>query len=165
VAPSDERALLRDIAETAPGTRVSFTILRNGERRQVMATVGEWPRQRWEQVDAPIAPVKVTQVIPPDLGLTVAPLLNAQRLRLGLGPDTPGILVTAVAPGTDAARRGVVAGDAILRVQDRVLHAPADYVPAVDAVRAAHRHFALMLIQPLKQTRPGPEWRALQIAP
>jgi hypothetical protein len=77
----------------------------------------------------------------------------------------PGILITAVAPGTDAAWRGVVADGAILRVQDRIMRTPADYVPALDAVRAEHRQFALVLIQPLKQTRPGPEWRALQIAP
>ena len=165
MAPSDERALLRDIAQTAPGTHVSLTILRKGETKDVTATVGEWPRQEWERFDAPVAPVKITQVIQPDLGLTVAPLLNAQRLRLGLGPDMPGILITAVAPGTDAAWRGVIAGDAILRVQDRIMRTPADYVPALNGVRAEHRQFALVLIQPLKQTRPGPEWRALQIAP
>jgi serine protease Do len=164
-APSDERALLRDIAQTAPGTRVSLTILRQGETKKVTATVGEWPRQRWERFDAPIAPVKVTQAIPPDFGLTVAPLLAPQRVRLNLGPDVPGILITAVAPGTDAAWRGLVAGDAILRVQDLVMHAPADFVPALEAGRATHRQFALLLVMPLKQTRPGPEWRALQIAP
>ncbi|HJS84919.1 MAG TPA: trypsin-like peptidase domain-containing protein [Acetobacteraceae bacterium] len=163
--PSDERALLRDIAQTAPGTRVGLTIQRQGGTREVAATVGEWPRQNWERFDAPIAPVKATQVIQPDLGLTVAPLLNAQRIRLSLGPEVPGILITAVAPGTDAAWRGVVAGDAILRVQDRVMRSPADYIPALDAARAEHRQFVLLLMQPLKQTRPGPEWRALQIAP
>jgi serine protease Do len=164
-APSDERALLRDISQTAPGTRVSLTVLRKGETKEVVATVGEWPRQEWERFDAPVAPVRIKQVIQPDLGLTVAPLLNAQRLKLGLGPDMPGILVTAVAPSTDAAWRGVAAGDAILRVQDRVMRTPADYVPALDAARAEHRQFALLLIQPVKQTRPGPEWRALQIQP
>ena len=164
-ALSDERALLRGIAETAPGTRVSLTILRKGETKVVTATVGEWPRQQWERFDAPVSPVKMTQAIEPNLGLTVAPLLTAQRLRLGLGPEIPGILITAVAPGTDAAWRGMAAGDAILRVQDRVMRTTADYVPALDAMRAEHRQFALLLIQPLKQTRPGPEWRALQIAP
>ncbi len=163
--PSDERALLRDIAGTAPGTRVNLTVLRGGETKEVAATVGEWPRQQWESFDAPIAPVKVTQAISPDLGLTVAPLLDAPRVRLHLGPQVPGILVTAVAPGTDAAWRGWVAGDAILRVQDRVMHAPVDFVPALDAARAAHRQFALLLVMPQKQTRPGPEWRALQIRP
>jgi len=164
-APSDERALLRAIAETAPGSRVSLTILRGRETKQVTATVGEWPRQRWERFDAPIGPTKTAPVIPPDLGVTVGPLLDTQRLRLGLGPEVPGVLVTAVAPGTDAAWRGVEAGDAILRVQGRAIRAPAGFVPALEAARAEHRQFALLLIQPQKQTRPGPEWRALQIAP
>jgi serine protease Do len=164
-APSDERALLRAIAQTAPGTRASLTVLRDGEPREVAATVREWPRQQWERFDAPVAPARAAQKIPPDLGLTVAPLLSAQRLRLNLGPDTPGVLVTAVAPGTDAAWRGVAAGDAILRVRDRAMRAPADFLPALEAARAAHRQFALVLVQPLKQTRPGPEWRALQLAP
>jgi serine protease Do len=164
-APSDERALLRAIAQTAPGTRASLTVLRQGETKEIAATVREWPRQQWERFDAPVAPARVAQRIPPDLGLTVAPLLSAQRLRLNLGPDTPGVLVTAVAPGTDAAWRGVAAGDAILRVRDRAMRAPADFLPALEAARAEQRRFALLLVQPVKQTRPGPEWRALQLAP
>jgi serine protease Do len=164
--PSDERALLRDIAETAPGATVSLTILRRGTMRNVMTTVAEWPRQTWERlVDQPVSTVKVAPVIPRDLGLTVGPLSSEQRVKLGLGPQQPGILITAVAPGSDASQRGLVAGDAILRVQDHEMQTADEYLPALDAARAQHRKFVLLLVRQQKQVRPGPEWLALQLEP
>ena len=161
--PSDQRALLRDMAETIPDTTVSLTVFRHGTTFDVTATIAEWPREDWERVDKPLDPVKTAQEIPRDLGLTVGSLNSAARIKLGLGPEEPGILVTAVAPGTEASQLSLVAGDVILRVQDREMQGPEDYRLALDAARAQHLKFVLLLILPQKQTRPGPEWRALQI--
>jgi serine protease Do len=164
-APSDERALLRDIGMTVPGTETTLTIRRDGHITEVKVKVGEWPRQQWERFDAPITPVKVTGMISPDLGVTVADLAKAQRVRFGLSPETPAVIVTAVARGTDAAQRGLAAGDAILRVQDRDISTPDDYKKALQTARAENRRFVLFLILPQKQVHPGPEWRAFQIRP
>ncbi len=80
---------------------------------ELTAIVGLFPRQRWEKVDQPVQIVEKELAVPADLGITVGPLLDADRVRLNIAPDTPGVLVTEVAPGTDAAWRGLSAGQAI----------------------------------------------------
>jgi serine protease Do len=163
--PPNERALLRDMASTPPGETVAISIRRGGRVMDLQATIAEWPRTSWEDVDAPIKPAKLTHAVPADLGIKVAALPEAQRIKLGLGPDTEGVLVTGVAPGTDAAQRGIAQGDAILRVQSHVLASTADFHAALTEARRQDRKFVLILRLPQKQVHPGPEWAALQIAP
>ena len=62
-----------------------------------------------------------TRRIPPDLGISVSSLTDATRARFGVQLAQKGVLVTGVAAGTDAAERGLTAGDVILRVQERTV--------------------------------------------
>ncbi len=161
--PRDERALLRDMASTNPGRTVAVTIRRGGQVLDLHATIAEWPRTSWANLDAPIKQAKPMHTVPPDLGIKVAGLPEMQRIKLGLDPETKGVLVTAVEPGTDAAQRGIVQGDAILRVQSHTVGSAADFYNAVDEARRQHRTFVLVLTLPQKQVHPGPEWAALQL--
>ncbi len=163
--PADDRALLREIAQTPPGRRVVVTIRRGGEVMDMPATIAKWPRQSWEHLDAPIPAAEPMRVIPPDLGIKVVALPAAQRVKLGLDPAAQGVLVTGVAAATDAAERGIAPGDAILRVQTHPVDSAADFYAALDEARGQHRNFVLVLTLPQNQARPGPEWLALQIAP
>ena len=163
--PSDERALLRDMAATPPGQAVTLSIERAGAIMDVHATIGEWPRDRWQGGDAPIMAVRKATASLPNLGIKVAPLLDAQRVKLSIGGDDLGVLVTAVAPGTDAAWHGLKPGDAIERVQDLEVASPADFDAALAQARTSHRGYVLLLVLPQVQVRPGPEWMALRIEP
>ncbi|HET6185176.1 MAG TPA: trypsin-like peptidase domain-containing protein [Acetobacteraceae bacterium] len=163
--PTDERALLRMIAETPEGTHVSLRVLRRGKPMELTAIVGLFPRQRWEKVDQPVQIVEKELAVPADLGITVGPLLDADRVRLNIAPDTPGVLVTEVAPGTDAAWRGLSAGQAIERVDDQPVGSPDAYRAALAAARDSGRLFVAMLVASEKPVHPGPEWMALRLRP
>ncbi len=163
--PTDERALLRDIASTRPGTIVALKIRRGAEELTVPVTITKWPRRIWENMDAPIQQAKPTRIITPDLGIKVGVLSDTQRVTLATDAGKPGVLVTAVAPDSDAAQRGILPGDAILRVQNREIASPADFYAGLDEARRSGRDFVLVLVLPKKQVQPGPEWYALQIAP
>jgi serine protease Do len=164
-APRDERALLREIASTPPGNQVTLTVTRGQRTVELHAQVIDWPRQNWENFDAPIAPVKVVQFLPPDLGLKVAGLSAAMRTKLGIDPADPAVLIAAVTPGTDAARRGIAQGDALLRVQDDPVGSPTAFNAALASARRLNRDFVLVLVWPQKQTVPGPEWYPVQVKP
>jgi hypothetical protein len=71
--------------------------------------------------------------------------------------------VKTVAPGSDPATRGMVAGDVILRVQDKPVANPADVQAGFDAARTARRDFVLLLVLPKKRDIPGPKWVPLQL--
>ena len=107
-SPSDERALLRDIGQTDVGKTVNMTVLRKGELHVLPVTVGSWPRQRWEERDAPTAALQPMGKIPPDLGLTLAAIPKEQRSKLDLEEGLNGVLITKVMANSDAARRGAV---------------------------------------------------------
>jgi serine protease Do len=161
--PTDERALLRDIGQTDVGTTVNFTVERSGQQRIVPVTIESWPRKRWEERDAPTAALEPNAKIPPNLGLTLASIQKAQRAKLNLEDGVDGVLVTNVKAGSDAARRGAVAGDIILRVQDKPVSTPAEVQNAIAAARSDKRPFVLMLVLPKVQTLPGPRWVTLRL--
>jgi serine protease Do len=163
--PSDERALLREIGMTPEGTRVTLRILRAGHVLDITAVVGQYPRQIWERIDKPVRVNEIRLAVPPDLGLTVVVLPEADRVRLHIPQGTPAVLVASVEPGTDAAWRGMAAGEAIERVQDQPVDSPQAFRAAIDRVRAEGRVFVALLVDELRPVHPGPAWKALRVRP
>ena len=161
--PSDERALLRDIGRTPVGETVQVTLLRDGAERSIPVTIASWPRSQWDARDAPVAAERPKITIPPDLGLSLAAIAPDQRAKFGLEDDTAGVLITAVKPGTDAARIGRTGGDVILRVQNQPVATPGDVEGAIKAARGDGRPFVMMLVLPKVRTKPGPNWVTLRL--
>ena len=163
-APSDERALLREIASTSVGKTVTLTVRHEGVEREVPVAVKEWPRNQWDARDAPMSVKAPKIIIPPDLGLSLSTIDNQQRAHLGLEDGLEGVLVTNVGAESDPAHRGMTTGDVILRVQDKAVATPADVQAAIDTARAANRRFLLLLVLPKTRDVPGPKWVALQLS-
>ncbi len=162
-APSDERALLRAIATAPIGQNIVLGILRDRKPLSLNVRVKEWPRSQWDRFDPPVSASAPHFDVPPDLGITLASLDPANRAHYGVGLEQAGILITGVAAGTDAAQRGVVTGDVILRIDSKTVSSPGDVKTALDVARADKRDFVVALIQPKVSTKPGPEWVALRV--
>ncbi len=162
--PSDDRALLRDIGQTDVGKTVQVVVLREGVQHSFPVTIEPWPRAKWDERDAPTAALLPKATIPPDLGLTLATIDKSQRAKLGLEEGWNGVLISAVQPYSDAARRGAVAGDIILRVQDKNVADPADVLRTIAAARSERRPFVMMLVLPKVRTVPGPRWVTLRLS-
>jgi serine protease Do len=168
-APSDDRSLLRLITIAKPGAEVTLGIRRFGQQLEVKTTLDSWPQMLWERNAAPPR-TGVHLTIPRDLGLTVASMSEAERTKTrAFGHVVDGVLVTHVAPRTDAARRGVMVGDVIMQVGAEPAHSPEALQGAIDRARAAGHRFAALLLLPQEQPTaptqfPGPKWVTLQIA-
>jgi serine protease Do len=162
--PTDERALLRGIATAPIDKPITLGLWRDGKEQTLDVTVKEWPRSQWEAIDAPVSMPASHHHVPPDLGITLAPLDDATRAQSGLANRPGGIVVTGVASGSDAAQHGLVAGDVILRVQEKTIATAADAQAAFDSARSAKLPFVLVLIEPKVHRSPGPEWMALRVA-
>ena len=65
------------------------------------------------------------------LGVTVAPVTDEVRSSLGLDESAQGAVVTSLKPDGAAAKAGLVTGDVIERINDRVVRAPRDLEAAV----------------------------------
>jgi serine protease Do len=162
--PSDERALLRDIATTPVGETITLVVRHDNVEHNVPVTVEEWPRNQWDARDAP-TPVETPKImVPPNLGLSLASVKPEDKEKLGLVNGMNGVLITGVVPQCDAAHRGVAKGDVILRVADTPVASPSDVQAGIDTARDAKRDFLLMLVLPKVRPMPGPKWFALRIA-
>jgi serine protease Do len=166
--PTDERALLRAVARTVPGTTVPIGIRRAGQDMVIPVKVEEWPTMWWEDIKGgePAAPPHWN--IPADLGLMVAPLNDGMRASYQVRPEASGVVVTGVLPGTDAAQRGIGLGDVIEQVNDAAMQSSADLQREIDHARADKRDYAMFLVmrknQPVTAAQlPGPKWIALRV--
>jgi serine protease Do len=160
--PTDDRALLRNIAHTAAGTTFTLSVLREGNELSVPVTAEVWPRDQWDARDAPTPVSRPKIPIPPDLGLSLSALGTEDTAKSGLGNDLRGVLVKSVAPYSDPAIRGMASGDVILRVQNKQVATPDDVLSGINAARTGKRDFVLMLVLPKVRDVPGPKWIALR---
>jgi serine protease Do len=110
-------------------------------------------------------PLPVVEPVPvrPDLGLTFAPVPADGRAKLGLGDGWGGVMVSAVSPGSEAARRGLKVGDVLLRVQDKTVASPAGAKAALAEEQAAKHQFVILLVLDKARKVPGPSWVAVRL--
>lgn len=153
--PTDTRALMRDIAKTAPGTVVSLTVWRDGQERTVTTKLAVWPNIKIDRglMMASVASARAAQS--PGLGLTLAPTNAAVRKRFSLA-SSQGVLVTGVDTDTEAYDRGVAPGDVIVKVLDKAVRSPDEVMTLVNQARAKRRVVAILV-----DGKSGERWIAL----
>jgi serine protease Do len=145
----DTRAVMRDIAVVPAGSAVTIGFWRGGKEQELSITVADWPTA--PKLDKPVTPTSLERPILPNLGLQTASLNDEARNKYGIDFDQPGVLVTTVARNTDAADRGLVAGDVILQVQDHQVSTPTEFEQRLNEAREGKHTLMLVLIQPKLQ--------------
>jgi len=101
--------LPRVIGESRPGTQVKLKIWRQGETRELSASLGEMPAEKVAQADT-----GGSKGQPGKLGVAVRPLTDEERKQI----EADGGLMVEQAEGA-AARAGVQAGDVILALNNQ----------------------------------------------
>ena len=140
------RDLPRIIAETKAGQTVKLAVWREGNRKNVDVTIKEMPAS--DQVAAATGEENPTARVQPArvLGMALAPVSRDAKQRFQLSDDVKGAVVTAVTDGSEAAERGIQAGDVIVRVGDKQVTAPADVTKQVKEASSAKRDAVLLLV-------------------
>ena len=129
---SDSRDLSRKVAQLKPGQSVPVTVVRSGKTMDIAVKIGTMP-------DEP----KMASAMPGD-GKDQTLSLADFGLKLAPAQDGAGVMVTEVTPGSNAAERGLKAGDVILEVAGAEVHSPAD---VREALNANTRKRVLMLVK------------------
>jgi len=146
---ADTRALMRDIAETVPGTTVGFVVIRGGAEQTMPVTLTAMPAgQSYSTfLDQPGIP---KPVLPPEattnFGLEMAAITPELRARYSLGEKQQGVVITGVAIGSTAANTDINAGSVILRARDTTVSSPDDLLKVVADERQEKRPFIPVLI-------------------
>ncbi|MHA6729863.1 Do family serine endopeptidase [Devosia sp. A369] len=131
----DALDLSRTIAGKAPDSTVELTVWRDGAETKLsvkLGTLNEEQAAAADQSQAPVPPVPVPAES--SVGLTLVP--NAD----GSG----GLLIQDVDPESEAAKKGLAVGDAILEINNTPVSSLEEFEAALDAVKAQGRNTALV---------------------
>ncbi|MCK5095202.1 MAG: PDZ domain-containing protein, partial [Spirochaetes bacterium] len=110
------------VADTAPGTMINVTILRNKKEMEFKVEIGEL--EKIEQV----AEARTGDDL---LGLTVEKVTSDIARKIGLR-RAMGVIITEVKPESSAAKVGLIEGDIIFRVGNRQVDSPKEFSSLVE---------------------------------
>ncbi len=125
----DSAALLRAIADKAPGSSAVLTIWRDGKTQDITVTLGE--RKSSQAMGKEGSSQK--QQDESLLGLSVRPLKKAERGELKIAKDE-GLLIVSVEPDKAAAEADLQPGDIILKANQIPVNSAADLSKIVKEV-------------------------------
>ncbi|HEX6999891.1 MAG TPA: DegQ family serine endoprotease [Gammaproteobacteria bacterium] len=137
------RTLSRLVAEARPGEKVSVTVWRDGDTKQLSVELGN---QAVEDTTVAGASGPARGGAPGELGLTLRGLTDQDRAQLGLPAGVDGALVARVAPGSPAAEKGIRPGDVITAVNRTDVNTVSDAVRALNEARNRDEN-ALLLVR------------------
>ena len=153
---NDSRDLARKIAELSPDTSVDVKVWRNNAETTVKvklglfpanaeaAMKGEQPEKDKDQDGKPSAKsLELSQ-----LGITLMPARSGKD-----GKDKDGVAIAEVDPSSDAAEKGLKAGDVILEVSGQTVSLPDDVASGVKKAQDLKRSAVLLHVKSGDQKR------------
>lgn len=149
------------VANLQPGAKVPVEVLREGKRVDISVMLGKRPTEAELQQQAqtfdpdaeePMAPGTSDTTIEEKLGLQVMPMSAQIARSLGVPTEIEGVVIAAVDPNSDAARKGLRRGDIILSANYEKVASVEALLEQVNAAAAEKREAILLRIQRRAQT-------------
>jgi serine protease Do len=144
------------VANLEPGARVPIEVLRDGKSLSLTAVLGKRPseaelRQQAQPFDPdseePVSPGQSNETIEKSLGLQVLALTPQIAGSIGVAPETRGVVIAAVDPNSDAARKGLRRGDVVLSANYKDLATVEALLAQIAAAKAEKRDAILLRVQ------------------
>ncbi len=144
---ADSRDLARKIAEFSPDTTVDVKVWRGSGEQTVKVKLGLFPNSGdpMKPVDGEDSKPSKDQMELSQLGLTLLPARN--------GGPKDGVVIAEVEAGSDAAEKGLKAGDIILEVSGQMVAQPDDVVSGVKKAQEMKRSAVLLHVKSGDQKR------------
>jgi serine protease Do len=142
---SDQRDLTRRVGDAPIGEAVPVIVQRDGRTETLLVTLGR--REEAEAAMPASAPAPEAPREMDELGLTLAPLDDDMRARLGLDASERGLMVMAVDPASEAYTKGLREGDLITEAGQQRIERLEDLDDRISEARDAGRQSILLLIR------------------
>jgi len=140
----DSRDLTRRVAGLPAGSSAAFTVVRDGNNKTLTVKIGAKKDQQVAS-NSPHQnnhPATTAQA----MGLGLAAVTPETRRAFNLGNSVNGVVITKVDPNSDAADKGLEAGDVLVSIANHPVRSPQDVKASVAAAQAAHRDTVLVLV-------------------
>ncbi|MEZ5795978.1 MAG: Do family serine endopeptidase [Defluviimonas sp.] len=144
---SDTHELVRRVADTEIGKAVRVVVLRDGESKTLLVTLGRREAAEGEEATA-TSPGGETAPSEKDvLGMKLSVLDPADREALGLPADAEGLVITGIDETSEAYDRGLRTGDLITEAGQQKVATIADFEARIAEARDAGRNSLLVLVR------------------
>lgn len=143
----DTRELVRIVGDAAVGETVRVVVFREGATQTILVTLGRRETAEGLAGGAEGGALPVEPASSEVLGMTLSPLTDEMREQLGAQSVPGGLVIEAVDPASDAAEKGLMAGDVITEVGQRPVATVADFTARIDAATEAGQKSILLLIR------------------
>ncbi|MCX5497096.1 Do family serine endopeptidase [Kaistia dalseonensis] len=146
---TEMRDLPRLVADAPIDKVVDVVVIRKGAELTLKVKVGRLTEAAEASADTklddqPAEPPK--PIVTEALGLTLAELTPDLRTKYNVAKDVNGVVITAVAPGSGAAEKGVAVGEVVVEVSQESVAKPEDITARIDTLKKDGRKSALFLI-------------------
>lgn len=140
------RDLPKIVADTAVDKEVEVTLLRKGEKLAMKVKVG-----RLEDGEKKLASVEQKEEprgeeAAPVLGLTLKELDEQARAANEIAAEVKGVLIDAVAEGSQAFEKGIKAGEVVVEIGQEAVATPGAAAARIEKLRKEGRKSALVMI-------------------
>jgi serine protease Do len=163
---NEMRDLPRIVAESPVNKEVDVVILRDGKQQTVKVTLGrlEDSAEPQEEDDQPALPEgqgenktpnnnapgdqkgELSQDPAAAFGMTLAVLDEDRRKSFSIVESVEGVLITAVAPNSPAAQKGLKVGEVVVEVAQDFVESPADVVKRIAVLKSEGRRNAHVMV-------------------
>ena len=145
------RALPRLVADTPPGERVDVVVLRDGERMTLSMEIGLLEDEKLaaattEEPEAGEGGEPTVETAGAMFGLELGPITEEARKTFSLEATLEGVLVTDVAPGSEAEKKKVKPGDVIVQVSTKPVAAPEEVTEQLEKLKSEGRRTVMLLV-------------------
>ena len=141
----DATITTRVVGALLAGSKNTFELYRDGKRRTIDVEVGERPANLNASTVGPAEPDEAPSDGP--LGVSLTPLDDEARERLGLGDDERGMVIVSIDEDSQLYERGVRSGMAILDVNYKKLDSIDILEQELENARENDRKSLLMAVQ------------------
>ena len=144
---ADSRDLARKIAEFSPDTTVDVKVWRNNSEQSVKVKLGLFPNS-----GDPMKPAATESEKPSQSNLALSQL-GLTLMPARAGGVTDGVVIAEVDPASDAAEKGLKAGDIIMEVSGEAVTDPKQVADSIKKVQDMKRPAVLLNIKSGDQKR------------
>jgi serine protease Do len=146
----DSRDLTRKVAGLRAGERAEFSVLREGQKRNVTAVIAKKDDQV-ASADRPSTPNRgdrgnARQASTTSLGMELMPLNAETREQFNVDEKVNGVVVSSVDSNSEAADKGFHPGDVIVGIGNKNVRNPADIEQGVAEAKKSGRETVLLLV-------------------
>lgn len=144
---ADSRDLARTIAGINPGASIDVTVMRDGKKKIIPVELGTFPSMKQLASNRSENSKPAATGVTKHFGLSLAPA----SARSGAGDQ--GVVIVDVDPDSEAASKGLKAGDVILQVAGAEVSQPQDVATNIESAQKKGRKAVNMLVRSGDQQR------------